>query len=218
MIIDTVRCLMKCGKLIRVWMFLLFLLLTIGIFFTHTNRALFLAINGLHAIFPIKFMHLINFITDPRHLILSLLLLAITYVWRREKFFNIILLMIVFIVTFTLLKHLAHEARPYAIYVSNTFYFLPHSTMNYQLSNAYYSYPSGHVATITIFAFALCQMFFKHNIGLQIIALLLVIITALVRIMSGWHWPLDVLCAGLYSYILLIICLWLPLDKSTIQK
>ena len=59
---------------------------------------------------------------------------------------------------------------------------------------------------MAIFAFSLNILFFSNKKGLQFLMLALVIVTALARICTGWHWPLDVLASGLIGYLLVKIC------------
>jgi len=53
----------------------------------------------------------------------------------------------------------------------------------------YDSFPSGHTAILSAFAFAL--MFYSRRIGL--IMLLVAFITGIARVMSGVHWPVDII-------------------------
>ena len=50
------------------------------------------------------------------------------------------------------------------------------------------------------------KCFFSNNKIGQFLMLLLVILTGLARICTGWHWPLDVIASGLIAYLLVKIC------------
>ena len=180
--------------------FTLFLIATITIWFTKTNQLLFLKINSLHKFLPTIVWQLINLVSYSKFFILPTILLLITLIWRKNKFFNILILIIVYFVIFGGLKLLFSEARPYIILDHNTFYWL--STYENVAGSAYRSYPSGHVGNMGIFAFTISLLFFKNRPFFQFLMLLLVIITGLSRICTGWHWPLDVLTSGLISYVL----------------
>ena len=120
-------------------------------------------------------------------------------------------MIITYFVVFAALKIGFGEARPYITLDINTFYWL--NMYEDAVKSAYQSFPSGHVGNMAVFAFALSSMFFKDSRFLQFLMLLLVIITGITRICTGWHWPLDVIASGLIGFLLVKICMPLNLSK-----
>ncbi|MBP9741987.1 MAG: phosphatase PAP2 family protein [Burkholderiales bacterium] len=198
-------CSSGCKCVIHYGIFFSFVILGAAIYFSGTNHLLFSIINSWYPLLPMWVWETISCLTYSKFMILQILLLIITYIWRRNKLYNIILLLISYYIIFTIIKHVMHEARPYMVLAPGTFNFL--NLFENQTHGAYLSYPSGHVGNMAIFAFALNSMFFEHKRLLQALMFLLIVITAISRICMGWHWPLDVLSSGLIGYLLVKICL-----------
>lgn len=204
-------CSNSCKCLSGFGIFGAFLVLALVIFFTGTNQSLFLAINSKHEVLPVVVWEVLNFVSYRKFMILPVLLLIITYIWRREKLLNIILLIISYFVVFGVLKVLFGEARPYMVFDPKTFYWL--NMFEDAKGSAFHSFPSGHVGNIAMFAFAISAMFFQNKRSLQFLMLLVVVITGFARICTGWHWPLDVIASGLIGYLLVKLCLCVKLRK-----
>lgn len=194
----------------------LFLLGALGIYFSGINHSLFLAINHQHALLPDNVWSFFNLLSYSKFFILPVLLLVITFCWRREKFANVILLVIAYYVVFAALKTAVGEARPYITLPLDSFYWLNH--FENAVKSAHKSFPSGHTGNMAVFAFAISSLFFSRKMGLQFLMLLLVVVTALARICTGWHWPLDVLASGMIAYLLVKICLAINLTLFSPQR
>ena len=192
--------------------FILFLILALGIFVSHSNQSLFLAINSFHALVPVEIWKFFNILSYRKYFILQILLLIITFIWRRNKLPNVMLLIIAYFVVFAGLKILFGEVRPYVVLDLNSFYWL--NMYEDAVKSSHYSFPSGHVGNIAVFAFAISSMFFDKSKPLQFLMLLLVLVTGITRICTGWHWPLDVIASGLIGYLLVKICLSIKLYKA----
>ncbi len=192
--------------------FTLFLILALGIYQSNTNHNLFLTINSFHTLLPVKFWELINVISYRKYLILQALLLVITFLWKRDKLLNIIILIMAYFIVFAALKTFFGEARPYIVLDPNSFYWL--NMYEDATKNAHQSFPSGHVGNMAVFAFAISSMFFDKTKLLQFLMLLFVLITGVSRICTGWHWPLDVIASGLIGYLLVKICLSIRLGRA----
>ena len=197
------------------WVFFVFLILAVVIWINGSNHNLFLQINSQHSLLPDAVWEVFNFISYSKYFILPILLLVITFFKRRDKLVNIVLLIIAYYVVFALLKKLVGEARPFIVLAPDSFFWLNH--YEDAAKSAYKSFPSGHTGNMAVFAFALSSMFFANKRILQFLVLLLVIITGLARICTGWHWPLDVLASGLIGYVLVKICLAFPFAKNSLR-
>lgn len=182
-----------------------FLVLALGIWFSGDNQKLFLTINSYHTIAPDSVWLAFNLLTYSRFLILPILLVIISLLFKRDKFLNIILLIIAYFVVFAILKTVIGEARPYITLPEGSFYWL--NSYENSIKSAYKSFPSGHTGNMAIFAFTISSLFFANKKFLQFLMLLLLIVTGLARIYTGWHWPLDVIASGLIGYVLVRICL-----------
>ena len=183
--------------------FLLSLLIGVTVLFTGDNQSLFLAINHQHGLMPDQVWLAFNFFSYSKFFIVPMLLIILSFVWRRDKLPNVILLIILYFAVFAGLKHLIGEARPYIVLPEGSFYWV--NLYENAVKSAYLSFPSGHTGNMAIFAFRLNVLFFSNKKGLQFLMLALVVATALARICTGWHWPLDVLASGLIGYILVKI-------------
>lgn len=186
--------------------------LAIAIWFTGSNQELFITINQLHTILPSDVWSMINMVTYSKYFIMSGLLVLFTLFGRRDKLLNSLFLIFLFYLVVAGIKHIAHEARPYVVLAPDSFFWL--KTFEDISKSAYQSFPSGHTGNVAMFAFAMNYLFFSRNKTMQFMMLLLVVIVALSRVCTGWHWPLDVLASGLISYILVKISYSLSARKS----
>lgn len=203
-------CLKSC--LTEYAIFGVFLALAIIIAVAKTNHSLFININSMHQVLPVIVWKFFNIISYRKYLILPILLILITYKWQRDKLVNILILIALYFVVFGALKIIVGEARPYVVLDQNSFYWL--NLYEDAEGSAFKSFPSGHTGNMAIFAFAISNLFFQNKKFLQFLMLLLVIMTALTRICTGWHWPLDVITSGLIGYLLVKFCLYFKFDKN----
>ncbi len=189
-----------------------FLILALGIWATGSNQQLFYAINHEHGLLPDQIWSFFNLLSYSRFFILPVLLLLIASSLKREMLPHVIILITAYYVVFYVLKAAVGEARPYIVLPEGSFYWLNH--FENAVKSAHKSFPSGHTGNMAVFAFAISSMFFGGKKGLQFLMLLLVAFTALARICTGWHWPLDVLASGLIGYLLVKIVFAIPLRRK----
>jgi undecaprenyl-diphosphatase len=198
--------------------FLIILLITLIIWITGTNETLFFAINARHTLLPVSVWMAINDLASPIYGILPLMLLVLTLCFRREKWFNIVLLIISYYVVFELLKLTIHAARPHMSYDLHTFFWIPLTDNSITKFIANQSFPSGHTGNAAIFVFALIRLFAQHKIWLRLLLLAFLVIVMITRICTGWHFPLDVLGSVLISFILTELCWRVPALSTVISK
>ena len=204
------------SKFHSILIFAFFLILALGIYQSNINHSLFFTINSFHNLLPVKFWEFINLLAYRKYLILQVLLLVITFLWKRDKLLNVIALIMAYFIVFAALKMFFGEARPYIALDPNSFYWL--NMYEDAAKSAYQSFPSGHVGNMAVFAFAISSMFFDKSKLLQFLMLLLVLVTGITRICTGWHWPLDVIASGLIGYLLVKICLSINLGKANLRN
>lgn len=183
--------------------FLLALVTTIIIWITGLNGPLFLLINAQHNLLPESFWIALNTLSDPHHGILPLILL-ISCCFRREKILNIVILILAYYVIFQVLKLSIHAPRPYIVYKSGAIFWSQLSSSDFSQKSAMRSFPSGHAGEAAIFVFALIHLWAESRklLWLRIFLITFLILVMLARICTGWHFPLDVLCAALLGFIL----------------
>lgn len=188
------------GCLARYWLFGIFALaaLIIGVF--HLNQPLFYDINSIHSMFSDSIWIVINSISNAKFFILPLILLLVIFLFRRDKLIKVAVLIGVYYVGFLVIKKIIGEARPFTVLPLASFHWLIYGESH--LGAEYMSFPSGHVGMASVFVFTLITLFFEKNILLQLILFIFLILVAVARICSGWHWPLDVICSGLLGYLL----------------
>ena len=191
----------------RYWLFNVALSLVLLIWVFNLNQPLFYAINQMHTILPNVFWSFINHLTYTKYWILPIMLFIVTYIFRRDKLRLLVLLYISNFLILSIIKSLAHEARPFIVLSQDTFFWLKGAEDI--AKTAYKSFPSGHVGNVAIFVFTLKQLFLKHShlsrfnqSQLKTYLYALLILTCLSRICTGWHWPLDVLASCLIGYVL----------------
>lgn len=180
------------------------------------NIGLFYTINSWHNLIPTFIYTGLTLIAESRTFILPIILLILTYSYRQDKLNNVILLIISYYVVFYALKHLVLEPRPYMILASNDFYLLP--GVKSLIHEAYQSFPSGHAGVATIFTVSCFKLFdLKAFMKSLLIGVLVLVVAS--RILTGWHWPSDIIAGYLLGYILSKISLILPLKlKPTKTK
>jgi len=185
-------------------LFLGFVILALIIWLFKLNQPLFQYINSLHSLFPNVVWKGLNLISYAKFFILPILLLLITFVWRKDRIKQVIVLIIAYYLVFQCLKILFGEARPYMVLPEGSFFWI--NQFENSVKSAYQSFPSGHTGNMAIFVFALSSMFDKK--WLKVLLFLLLLLTGIARICTGWHWPLDVVASGLIGYVLVQICLY----------
>ena len=182
-------------------LFALFLLAAILIWGLKLNQVLFYKINHFHTLLPDAVWQAANIIAYTKFAILPIILLLLTFLFRRNKIFNVILAILLFFVIFIGLKRFFGEARPIAVLPQGSFFWL-NFVRESSLSNNYMSFPSGHTGNMAIFVFSLMSLFFPSSKFARLVLFLLLVFVGLARICTGWHWPLDVLISGMLGYLI----------------
>lgn len=193
-----------CHHILGYSLFSGFLVLALAIWLFKLNQPLFYFINSLHILLPTIIWKGLNFVSYSRAFILPILLLIITFIWRRDRLRQIIVLIIAYYLLFTGLKVLFGEARPYIVLPPESFFWI--NQFENAVNSAHHSFPSGHTGNMAVFVFALSNMFNKA--WLKVLLFLLLILVGLARICTGWHWPLDVIASVLIAYVMVQICLY----------
>jgi membrane-associated phospholipid phosphatase len=196
----------------RHWLFSSLLVLTLGIWVFNLNQPLFYAVNQLHTIAPTAIWNILNNITYTKYGILPIILVILTFLFKRNKLTLVILVYLINLVVLSILKSLIGEPRPFVALPPDTFFWL--NSAEDAIKTAYKSFPSGHVGNASVFVFIIIHLFFKKQDNysdgmgkfIQIVLFLFVVAVGFSRICTGWHWPLDVLCAGLISFVIVEIC------------
>jgi undecaprenyl-diphosphatase len=172
----------------------------------HLNQPLFYLINSWHTMLPNSVWDFFNVVAYSKYFILPCILLVLTALFCREKTLKVVLLIIAYYVVFAVLKKAVGEARPYVVLPQGSFYWL--NLHENALKVAHKSFPSGHTGLMSVFAFAMMALFFPRLKIAQVILFALIVLTALARICTGWHWPLDTLASGLIGYLLVKVILY----------
>lgn len=223
----------KCGFFQFVgqyWLFCVTALLAIFIWVTHLNQLLFYTINSWHVVLPTVVWNVINHITYTKYGVLPILLVIITFMFRRDKLALVILIYLINFGLLSIIKSLVHEARPFIVLPQDTFFWV--QSAEDAIKNAYKSFPSGHTGNAAAFVFILFNLFFKipakakelkstHHVApfvpshmlsyskiIKVLLFLFLILTGFSRICTGWHYPLDVLCAGLITFVIVNGCFY----------
>lgn len=192
------------------WIFCLFFSFTYLIYFFELNQKLFLILHFMNFHIPKIIFTLINFISYAKHFILSTVLLASVFIFKNDKLKNVILLIALFYIFFSILKITHDELRPYAFYSYNLAAFINDCEDAIITYNK--SFPSGHIGNMTIFVFSLIQLFFYNNRVIKFMLYTLLVLTSIVLINTGCNWPLDILISCLFAYILVKICFSIKFD------
>lgn len=194
------------------WVLLIIILLLIGsIWLFKLNQPWFYGINNMYPVLPTIVWQTLNYIAYSKFAILPIILVILTWLFHRSKLANVVLVIVIFYVSFYILKVLVGEPRPYVILQMNSFYWL--NQFEDSAKNAYKSFPSGHTGNMAIFVFSLIELFFSKSWIAKILLFTLLILTGLARICTGWHWPIDIIASGLIAYILVRICLSINFSK-----
>ncbi len=188
-------------------LFTLFTIVALIIWGAGFNQRLFYEINGLAKYLPGKIWLIISYITYLKHLILPIILLLITFFYKKDKTLKIITLFGLYLVVFFILKKIFAEPRPFIVLPPNSFTWLIGGE---DVSGSeFMSFPSGHTGLVAIFIFALNRLFFMQNTFthkfIRFISFVLLALVAIARVATGWHWPIDVIASGLIGYILVQI-------------
>lgn len=125
--------------------------------------------------------------------LLAVALLAPIARWRRDIAWSLFLSALIATAVVLGLKDLFAMPRPALVLAASDF-----NIIGPQLSVA--SFPSGHTATITIFATVM--MLHLRRAYVYAIAVLAVLLVGLSRVVVGAHWPMDVLGGMLLGWLL----------------
>jgi membrane-associated phospholipid phosphatase len=188
----------------------------VAIWLTHTNEILFYKINAMHSYLPDMVWNVLNLLAYSKFFILPIVLVALTWIGRRDKIANTLVVIGSYYVVFQLLKIFIGEPRPYVVLDQHSFFWLNH--FENAAKSAYRSFPSGHAGNMAVFVFSLIYLFFQNNTLAKIGLIGLLVLTMLARICTGWHWPIDVLSGGLIGYVIVNVGYCLPLDKLCVKK
>lgn len=181
--------------------FSLFLLAAILIWELKLNQVIFYKINQLHTLLPDSAWQAANIIAYTKFAILPIILLLLTFFFRRNKLLNVILAIFLFFLIFLGLKKLFGEARPIVVLPHGSFFWLKFIKET-SLSDNYMSFPSGHTGNMAVFVFSLMGLFFPRSNLARLVLFLLLIFVGVARICTGWHWPLDVIVSGMVGYLI----------------
>lgn len=190
----------KGGLLARYWLLVLTLVAILVINLTHTNQWLFIKINAAHGYLPDTVWLVFNFVSYSRFFILAILLLLITYQWRRKQLINVVFAIVAYYVVFAVLKHIVAEPRPYLVLNPQHFFWLNH--FEEAVKSSHYSFPSGHAGNMAVFVFSLITLFFQKKPLSRVILIALLVLTMLARICTGWHWPIDVFVSAVLGFLI----------------
>ncbi len=167
------------------------------------NKPLFYMINSLHVYFPDLIWVIMNTITYPKLFILPIILLVITWLYKKEQLLNVILIIVSYYVVFLLIKVFSAEPRPYAVLPMDSFYLM--QGIQDMAGDAFLSFPSGHAGNAAVFVFTLNRLIFDKKIGLRFVMYAFLLLVALARVCTGWHWPLDVMASIFVGYLIVLI-------------
>lgn len=192
-----------------------FIILIASFFILHYkpeyNIILFTKINSAHNIFPIFIYQTLTFIAESKLFILPMLLLILVYIYRPDKLINVMLIIIIYYLMFIGLKHFIKEIRPYMLFSSDKIYVL--KSLGSLTKKAYQSFPSGHAGVSTMFIIS-CLSLFNLNTLVRLLLIFILTAIALCRVLTGWHWPSDIIAGYLLSYIIVKVCLIIPLARA----
>jgi membrane-associated phospholipid phosphatase len=102
------------------------------------------------------------------------------------------------------LKHLLSHPRPYISLDHHAFFWL--NRFEDAVGSAHSSFPSGHAGNMAVFVFSLYHLFFEKKPWPQLFLVLLLLLTMVARICTGWHWPMDVLASVAIGFVLVQWC------------
>ena len=124
------------------------------------------------------------------------LLLVVLAIQEDERFLKVLLIPAIVFGTVTVLRELWDLPRPYEKLEITPL--IPREKKGH-------SFPSRHVASATIIAVACWYIWWPLGIAMSVIALLI----AIIRPLSGIHFPIDVIAGALFSLIIGIVGFWL---------
>lgn len=179
-------------------------ILLLIIYVTHSNQSLFYLINAWHVLLPNEVWLTINMLAYSRFFILPIVLLLLTLWKRRDLLINVVIVIIAYYLVFAGLKHLLAHPRPYVTLDHHTFFWL--NRFENTVASAHRSFPSGHVGNMAVFVFSLYHLFFEKKPWAQVILIVILLLTMMARICTGWHWPMDVLASVAIGFILVQWC------------
>jgi undecaprenyl-diphosphatase len=192
----------------------LLLIIAFIIKFFDYNLILFYKINQYHYLLSDNIWKFINLLAYSKYSILLLLLLILTYSYKKQEMLRILLLCFSYFLCFYVLKKIFHEPRPYVILSSNSFHFIPH--FEDYIKSSFMSFPSGHTGQVSIFVLGVFYLF-KPNLLIRLFLVLLILLVGISRICSGWHWPLDIIASMIIASIISIVIFSLDLaDKQNV--
>ncbi|MCI2106662.1 MAG: phosphatase PAP2 family protein [Intestinimonas sp.] len=124
------------------------------------------------------------------------LLLVSLALRRDERFFRVLLVPAVVFGTVTLLRRIWNFPRPYEKLGIEPL--IPREKKGH-------SFPSRHVASVTIIAIACWYVWIPFGIAMSIIALLI----SVIRPLAGIHFPRDVIAGFAFSLIIGLVGFWI---------
>lgn len=187
------------------------ILITFVIWGGNYNYLLFALLNSHHTILPNKYWEMLENIADVRLYIYPFLLIILTVIFRRQKLFNVVILLVSSYIILSLLQSYFNISRPFMILPRGSFFWLGSYGDSDDLG--YPGFPSLHIGDLAIFSFALNNLFFKDRFWVEFLVLLRILLISIARVFAGWHWPLDMLGTLLVSYLLVEICMGLKFNK-----
>ena len=176
------------------------ILFDIAIYFTNTNSYLFYKLNTIHIYLPDLLMRFFNYVANSHKYVLIVVLLLVTVIFKPKQTGRVVLMIALYYIIVNFLKTYFHVARPYMILNPDTFYFL-NENYNY-IQDGYHSFPSGHTSFISLFIFAINRLFFNNKPYIKYLLILFIPLVAIIRIASGYHWPIDVITGIILSYFI----------------
>lgn len=174
------------------------------------NKPLFYLVNSWHVFLPDFVWNIFNTVSYSKLFILPGILLISTWVWRREKILNVLLIVIAYFVVFQIIKVLASEARPYVVLPVDSFYLM--SGLQDLAKDAFRSFPSGHAGNAAIFTFTFIKLFLERKSAIRYLMYIFLVMVLFARVCTGWHWPLDVMSSTLIGYIIVQLLYSIKLD------
>ncbi len=123
-------------------------------------------------------------------------LLVVLAIWKDERFFQVLLIPAFVFGAVTIMRKLWNLPRPYEKLGIEPV--IPREKRGH-------SFPSRHVASVTIIAVACWYIWPPIGIAMSVIALLI----AVIRPLAGIHFPKDVIAGMVFSLLTGIIGFWL---------
>ncbi len=183
----------------------LILIISLGIINCYDlNLVVFTFLNKQHTLLPNTFWRLINSLSYIKYGILPIILFISTFYIDKKYIKLVVILYMVNLLFLTILKDTIIEARPYVVLAQDGVFWLNYAEN--AIKNAYKSFPSGHTGNMAIFVFIFLKILdlkqYKHQTKYKYCLLLLLFLTAITRVITGWHWPIDVIFAMVLAYFI----------------